>query len=69
MSQALKWKKKARSSFILILANSRQPELLHLTRLDYTILPLLRHLTYLLLCPSFGFSSLLWLSLLLWPSF
>ena len=29
------------------------------TRLDYTILPLLRHLTYLWLCPSFGFSSLL----------
>ena len=24
------------------------------TRLDYTILPLLRHLTYLWLCPSFG---------------
>ena len=39
------------------------------TRLDYTILPLLRHLTYLWLCPSFGFSSLLWLSLLLWLSF
>ena len=34
------------------------------TRLDYTILPLLRHLTYLWLCPSFGFSSLLYLSLL-----
>ena len=39
------------------------------TRLDYTILPLLRHLTYLWLCPSFGFSSLLYLSLLLWLSF
>ena len=40
-----------------------------LPTLDYTGLPFLRHLTYLWLCPSFGFSSLLQLSLLLWVSF
>ena len=38
------------------------------TRLDYSILPLLRDLTFLWLCPSLWFSSLLWLSLL-WLSF
>ena len=69
MSQTLKAKKKARSSFVLILTNSRRRQLLHQTGLKYTILLLLRNLTYLQLCPSFGFSSLLQLSLLLWPSF
>ena len=39
--------------------------LLYYTILYYTILPLFRHLKYLWLCPSFGFSSLLKLSLLL----
>ena len=38
------------------------------TRLDYSILPLLGDLTFLWLCPSLWFSSLLWLSLL-WLSF
>ena len=70
MSQALKWKKR----LALFYMNSGKLETtltptLDQTRLYYTILPLLRHLTYLWLCPSFGFSSLLQLSLLLWLSF
>ena len=70
MSEVLKSKKNPLFSCI----NSGKLETtvtprLHYTRLDYTILPFLRHLTYLQLCPSLGFSSVLQLSLFLWLSF
>ena len=70
MSQALKSKKSA--LFLYINSGKLKTTLtltLNQTRLDYTILPLPRHLTYLWLCSSFAFSSLLQLSLLLWLSF
>ena len=65
MSQDLKSKKRPALFYI----NSGKLEKTQTPTLDHTLLPLLRHLTYLWLCPSLWCSSLLYLSLLLWLSF